>query len=105
MLWGHPGLLALCVLGVPGGQFGLNELPFHHYVHADGDSVALPCTDRLINTNASAMLRTYGINAVMAHKGEALVRLAGLEAINGDGLAAAGTGKRKPAARKKAAAK
>ncbi len=98
MLWGHPGLLALCVLGVPGGQLAINDLPFHHYVDGDGDSMALPCTDRLINTHASALLRNYGINAVMAHKGEALVRLAGLEAINGDGLVAAGTAKRKPAA-------
>ena len=90
MLWGHPSLLALCVLGVRGGQLTIGDLPFHHYVDADGDSVALPCTKRLINTQASAMLRDYGINAVMAHKGEALVRLAGLEAVNGDGLAAAG---------------
>lgn len=97
MLWGHPGLLALCVLAVPGGQLTIDDLPFHHCVDADGDSVALPCTDRLINTNASTLLRDHGINAVMAHKGEALVRLAGLEAINGDGLAAAGSGKRKPA--------
>jgi type VI secretion system protein ImpC len=97
MLWGHSGLLALCVLGTPGGQLNINDLPFHHYVDADGDSVALPCTDRLINSNAGAMLREYGINAVLAHKGEALVRLAGLEAINGDGLAAAGSTARKPA--------
>jgi type VI secretion system protein ImpC len=90
MLWGHPSLLAMCVLAVRGGQMAIADLPFHHYVDADGDSVALPCTDRLINTNASALLRDYGINAVMAHKGEALVRLAGLEAINGDGLAAPG---------------
>lgn len=96
MLWGHPGLLALCVLGVPGGQLTINDLPFHHYVDADGDSVALPCTERLINTNASTLLRDYGISAVMAHKGEALVRLGGLEAMNGDGLAAAGSA-RKPA--------
>jgi type VI secretion system protein ImpC len=97
MLWGHPSLLAMCVLAVRGGQMAINDLPFHHYVDADGDSVALPCTDRLINTNASAMLRGYGINGVMAHKGEALVRLAGLEAINGDGLAApGGTGRKAP---------
>jgi hypothetical protein len=55
---------------------------------SDGDSVALPCTDRLMNTNVASLLREQGINAVMAHKGEALVRLAGLEAVNGDGLAA-----------------
>jgi type VI secretion system protein ImpC len=96
MLWGHSGLLALCVLCTPGGQLNIADLPFHHFVDGDGDSVALPCTDRLINTHAGAMLREYGINAVLAHKGEALVRLGGLEAINGDGLAAAAA--RKPAA-------
>jgi type VI secretion system protein ImpC len=35
---------------------------------------------------------------VLAHKGEALVRLAGLEAINGDGLASAAGAARKPGA-------
>ena len=97
MLWGHPSLLAMCVLAVRGGQMTIDDLPFHHHVDADGDSVALPCTDRLINTHASTLLRDYGINGVMAHKGEALVRLAGLEAINGDGLAAPGGTGRKPA--------
>jgi type VI secretion system protein ImpC len=96
MLWGHPGLLALCVLGVPGGQLTISDLAFHYYVDADGDTVALPCTDRLINTNASALLRDFGINAVLAHKGEALVRLAGLEAINGDGLATKSGARRAP---------
>jgi len=97
MLWGHPSLLAMCVLAVHGGQMTIDDLAFHHYVDADGDSVALPCTDRLINTHASTLLRDYGINGVMAHKGEALVRLTGLEAINGDGLAApGGTGRKAP---------
>lgn len=98
MLWGHPALLAVTVLGQRGGQLVIDDLPFHHYVDKDGDSVALPCTDRLISTNVATLLRDFGINGVMAHKGEALVRLAGLEAINGDGLAAPGTGQRKPAA-------
>ena len=98
MLWGHPALLALCVLGVRGGQLAIDDLPFHYYVDKDGDTIALPCTDRLINTQAAAMLRDYGINGVMAHKGEPVVRLSGLEAINGDGLAAAGSSARKPAA-------
>ena len=90
MLWGHPALLALTVLGTPGGQLAINDLAFHHYVDEDGDSMALPCTDRLINTNIATLLRDFGINGVMAHKGEPLVRLSGLEAVNGDGLAAAG---------------
>ena len=89
MLWGHPALLAISVLAVRGGQLNIGDLPFHHFRDEDGDSVALPCTDRLIGTDAASLLRSFGINGVMAYKGEARVRLAGLEAINGDGLAAA----------------
>ena len=96
MLWGHPALLALSVLGTRGGQLAIDDLPFHYVVDADGDTIALPCTDRLINTDKAGLLRGYGINGVMAHKGEALVRLAGLEAINGDGLAAAGQARKLP---------
>jgi type VI secretion system protein ImpC len=98
MLWGHPAMLALAVLGVPGGQLAIDDLPFHHFTDKDGDSVALPCTDRLIGTQAAQMLRQWGLTGVMAHKGEALVRLAGLEALNGDGLALApGTLRKAPA--------
>ena len=97
MLWGHPALLAMCVLAVRGGQLAIDDLAFHHYRDKDGDSVALPCTDRLIGTDGASLLRAFGINAVMAYKGEARVRLAGLEAINGDGLAAATGAPRKAA--------
>lgn len=95
MLWGHPALLALTVLGTPGGQLTLNDMPFHHMVDGDGDTVALPCTDRLVSTHTAALLRDFGINGVMAHKGDALVRLSGLEAVNGDGLAVSGAVARK----------
>lgn len=98
MLWGHPALLALAVLAQPGAQLTIDDLPFHHYVDEHGDTMALPCTDRLISTNVASALREVGINGVMAHKGEALVRLAGLEAINGDGLALAGAAPKKKAA-------
>ena len=90
MLWGHPALLALTVLARAGATPVIDELPFHHYVDDDGDVVALPCTDRLISANVASLLREAGINALMAHKGEALVRFNGLEAVNGDGLAVAG---------------
>lgn len=90
MLWGHPALLAVSVLAQRGAPPTIDDLPFHFYVDEHGDSVALPCTDRLITTNAAALLREAGINAVMAYKGQALVRFNGLEAVNGDGLAVAG---------------
>jgi type VI secretion system protein ImpC len=98
MLWGHPALLAISVLGRPGGPPVVDDLPFHHFVDADGDSVALPCTERLISTQVASLLRAAGINALMAHKGEALVRFNGLEAVNGDGLAVAGAAPRKTVA-------
>jgi len=97
MLWGHPALLALTVLAQQGAPLTIDDLPFHHFVDADGDSVALPCTERMVTTNVASLLRAAGINAVMAHKGEALVRLSGLEAINGDGLAVAGAAPKKAA--------
>jgi type VI secretion system protein ImpC len=90
MLWGHPALLALTVLARQGAPLTVEDLPFHYYVDEDGDSVALPCTDKLISTQVASLLREAGINAVMAHKGEGLVRFNGLEAVNGDGLAVAG---------------
>ena len=99
MLWGHPALLALTLLARAGSSLIIEDLPFHHYVDEDGDSIALPCTDRLIGTQAASMLRGFGISAVMAHKGEAQVRFNGLEAVNGDGLAVAGAAPKKtPAA-------
>ncbi len=97
MLWGHPALLAVCVLALPGAPLVVNDLPFHHFVDGDGDSVALPCTERLISTNVASLLRDAGINTLLAHKGEALVRFNGLQAANGDGLAAAGAAPKKAA--------
>lgn len=96
MLWGHPALLALCVMCVRGGQLTIDDLPFHHYIDDDGDSTALPCTERLINTTGAALLRDFGINGLMAFKGQPLVRLTGVSAINGDGLAAPMSAPRKP---------
>jgi type VI secretion system protein ImpC len=87
MLWGHPALLALCVLCVRGAQLTINELPFHHYLDDDGDSTALPCTERLVSTTVATLLRDAGINGLMAFKGQPLVRLTGVSAINGGGLA------------------
>ena len=95
MLWGHPALLALTVLAQYGAPLTIDDLAFHHYVDEDGDSVALPCTDRMITANVASLLREAGINALMAHKGAAMARFNGLEAVNGDGLAVAGAAPRK----------
>jgi len=88
MLWGHPALLAVSVLARPGATLAVGDLPFHYFSDGEGDTIALPCTERLIDADTAVLLRGYGINAVMARKGEPLVRLAGLQAVDGSDLAA-----------------
>lgn len=89
MLWGHPALLALTVLAGQGGAPVVDDLPFHHVVDAEGDSIALPCTERFLSTAAVSTLAGWGVGALVAHKGEARVRLSGLS-----GVAAAGSASR-----------
>lgn len=94
LLWGHPALLALTVLAGQNGAPNVADLPFHHFVDADGDSTALPCTERFISTPAATELARYGIKALMAHKGEPLVQLTGPDTVAGSFTPpAAGTAK------------
>lgn len=87
MLWGHPALLALTVLAGQGGTPTVNDLPFHHFVDADGDSTALPCTERYLSTTAVSALAQWGVGALVAHKGEPSVRLTGVASIAAAGAA------------------
>jgi type VI secretion system protein ImpC len=87
MLWGHPAILAACLLAAPTGKtLSIGDLPFHFLVDAEGDQIGLPCTDRLINTDAAGRLRSHGIVALLAHKGQPELRLAGLDALDGTAL-------------------
>ncbi len=94
MLWGHPALLAASLLAAPtGSTLSIGDLPFHYVVDGDGDQVALPTTERLINLAAAEMLRRVGIDALMAHKGQPELRIAGLDTVNGDSIALPGLAK------------
>jgi type VI secretion system protein ImpC len=98
MLWGHPALLAASVLAAPtGNTLSIGDLPFHYVVDGDGDQIALPTTERLVNLAAAEMLRRVGIDALMAHKGQPELRIAGLDAMSGDPITLPGMPK--PAAR------
>lgn len=90
MLWGHPALLAACALAGDGGTT-IGDLPCHHYQDTQGDTLALPCTDRLIRLDAASTLHSWGINALMAHKGAPELRLAWLDAANGQALSKTGS--------------
>ncbi len=88
MLWGHPALIAAAILAAPTGKtLSIGDIPFHYFTDADGDQIALPCTERLIAADTAARLRGFGITALMAHKGQPELRLAGLEAVDGSPLA------------------
>ena len=88
MLWGHPALIAASLLAAPSGQtLTIGDLPFHYVVDADGDQVALPCTERLVNLDSAGRLRSYGISALMAKKGQPELRVAGLESVGGPPIA------------------
>lgn len=87
MLWGHPAILAVCALaGSNGKNMSIGDLPFYYMVDNHGDQIALPCTERLINTDKATMLAGYGIGSVMAYKGQPEVRLASLKTLNGEEL-------------------
>ncbi|MBX3604157.1 MAG: type VI secretion system contractile sheath large subunit [Piscinibacter sp.] len=94
MLWGHPAIVAACVLAAPTGKtLSIGDLPFHYFVDADGDQIALPCTERLINADTALRLRKQGLTGLMAHKGQPELRLAGLEGVAGNVLALSGMAK------------
>jgi type VI secretion system protein ImpC len=96
MLWGHPALLAACSVAGNVGNV-IDDLPFYHFRDAEGDTISLPCTERLINVDAAGVLRDWGISTLMAHKGAPELRLAGLDAVSGQPLGkAAVPGSSKP---------
>jgi type VI secretion system protein ImpC len=70
------------LLAAPSGStLSVGDLPFHYVVDADGDQVALPTTEAPSSTMAAAeSLRRVGIDALMAHKGQPELRIAGLDA-------------------------
>jgi type VI secretion system protein ImpC len=91
LLWGHPALMAAALLAAPATRLGaaalsVGDLPFHYFVDANGEQTALPCTERLVKTDAAGRLSAYGVRALLAHKGQASLSLAGLTAINGAAL-------------------
>jgi type VI secretion system protein ImpC len=105
LLWGHPALLVATLLASPDAlengpsELLVDDLSVHHGVDADGDPTALPCTQRLVTTDAATTLAQRGVMAALAHKGQPELRLAGLYAFNGEPLALATHAPRKTASR------
>ncbi|MCZ6836137.1 MAG: type VI secretion system contractile sheath large subunit [Planctomycetota bacterium] len=87
LLWGNPAMLVALLLGLnyakAGGLKGMNlskvmslgEMPFHYFNDADGDQIALPCTDRMLPMKLAEQVTLQSIMPLLAIKGQPEVRL------------------------------
>ena len=96
MLWGHPAVIAGLVLAQAWGKAGarmqaaggtVGDMPYYVYKAPDGESVALPCTERLYSERQAAQVRGYHVMPLVTLRGRPEVRLPGFAAVTGAGLA------------------
>lgn len=97
MLWGHGGFIAALLLGEtfrrqgakmkPGGVLSVGDMPYYYFTDADGDQVALPCTERLINVRAAELLAKKRLMPLLSIQGKPEVRLGALCSLAGPTLA------------------
>ena len=98
MLWGNSAILAGLLLAQTAHQQGLtkmnlgsvltvDDLPFYYYTDADGDQIALPCTERLISVRMAAEVTALGFIPVLALRGRPEIRLGGWVSLAGTSLA------------------
>ena len=97
MLWGNPALLAALLVAQSWSKAGaamklgslnvVGEMPVYVYHDADGDQVALPCTERLFTERQAAQVASTGIIPVLSLRGRPEVRVAGFNSLAGKPLA------------------
>ncbi|WP_413205845.1 type VI secretion system contractile sheath small subunit [Rhodospirillum sp. A1_3_36] len=108
MLWANPVILSATLMAATvvrdgknmrlGEIMGMGDIPIHTMVDQYGDQIALPCTERLLNTRTTADVVARGFMPVLSVKGRAEVRQGSFQALSGDMLAGpwaltSGTGK------------
>jgi hypothetical protein len=97
MLWGHPALLSGLLLAENwlqqgkamrlGTVMGVGEMPYFVYAGADGDQVALPCTERLYTEREAVQVAAYRVMPLLSLRGRPEVRLGGFTSLAGGTLA------------------
>ena len=97
MLWGNPalllGMLAAQSWEAKGKAMKLGDvavvgdLAVYVLTDADGDQVALPCTERLFTERVAASIVATGVNPVVSLRGRPEVRMAGFASLAGPTLA------------------
>ena len=97
MLWGHPALLAACLIAETwrrngkamqlGSMATVGDLPVYVYHDADGEQIALPCTERLMSERQAVQVAGTGANPVLSLRGRPEVRVGGFKSLAGGVLA------------------
>ncbi|WP_422785508.1 type VI secretion system contractile sheath domain-containing protein [Roseibium algae] len=97
MLWANPVILSAILMAATVSKSGkkmqlgevmsLGDIPVHTMVDPYGDQVALPCTERLLNTRTTAEVVTRGFIPVLSIKGRNEVRQGSFQALGAGELA------------------
>ena len=97
MLWGNGSMLAGILLAQTftkqslkkmnlGSILSLGDMPYYFYTDKDGDQVALPCTERLLNVRTAGEVSTAGFIPVLSVLNRNEVKLGGFHSIAGKTL-------------------
>jgi type VI secretion system ImpB/VipA family protein len=98
MLWSSGAILAGYLLGETclkqglkkmnlGSVLSAGEMPYTYYTDADGDQVALPCTERLLSVDLAAHVTSQRFMPVVSIRGRPEVRLGSFQSLAGRTLA------------------
>ncbi len=97
MLWGHPALIAGLLLAQAWGKAGskmqpgrvgsVGDMPYYVYTTPDGESVALPCTERLYSERQASQTGSYHVMPLVTLCGRPEVRLSRFASVAGSDLA------------------
>nr|WP_319390952.1 type VI secretion system contractile sheath small subunit [uncultured Cohaesibacter sp.] len=97
MLWANPVILSAILMAKTVSSMGksmelgkimsLDDMPVHTMNDQYGDQIALPCTERLLNTRTMADVVTRGFIPLLSIKGRNEVRQGSFQALSGTMLA------------------
>ncbi|WP_343035133.1 type VI secretion system contractile sheath domain-containing protein [Parasulfitobacter algicola] len=97
MLWANPVVLSAILMAETVNQHGkkmrlgqimsLDDMPFHYMTDQYGDQIALPCTERLLNTRTTADVVARGFIPLLSMKGRNQVRQGSFQALGASELA------------------
>lgn len=98
LLWANPAVAVGLLLGQtyrqqgdamrPGALSNIDEMPYYTYTDADGDSAALPCTERLLSASALEAIAAKGFLPLASLKNSPEVRVGMFRAVGGSGVLA-----------------